>query len=213
MKVRTPITVTISGLTGAGYTADKLLRETGPLKTITVMSKIIADTITGKPWDELPPPTGKAEELSRGQLQGAVLLERNLRNVVGNERAREITRDIVLKSSIDFLSMTVPILRKSRFLSKDEAARLKYLERIQSNFFNAEADMQAIGNEELRMTVQRCIFVELLDAIGERDMAELFCAGDMYYFNERQPEVRLERSETLASGGSCCDFRFFWEGE
>ena len=71
--------------------------------------------------------------------------------------------------------------------------------------------MKLRGNERLDWTIRRCRFVELLDAIGEREMATLFCEGDKVFFDTRQPDVRLERPETLAGGGGCCDFKFYFK--
>lgn len=211
MRPKTPLTVIMSGISGAGYAIDVLRNELGPLKTIEVIMSIASDTAAGEPWKELPPPSTDEEALSRRQLQGAVLLERNLRKVVDDEKAREMTAEVVHRSSIDFLSLTIPKLKKARFLAKDEDAKNKYLEKIKNKFFNAESDMEPIEDRELRMTVRRCLFVELLEAIGEKDMAGMFCAGDLSYFQENQREVRLERTMTIAGGAECCDFRFFWE--
>lgn len=176
-----------------------------------VLAGVVRDRIAGEPWTSLGPAADAGEVLSRRQIGPAVLLERRLRPVTGNERAREITAGIVQAASIDFLRRNIPVLNRKRILGMTDAERSRYLDSIQRKFFNADASLTIRGDEALDLSITRCRFVELLDAIGERDMAPLFCEGDRVFFDRCQPEVELTRPETLACGGGKCDFRFQWK--
>jgi hypothetical protein len=94
----------------------------------------------------------------------------------------------------------------------DEHERERFLKSIKEKFFNADADMIVEGDEALNMRVTRCRFVELLESIGEKDMAPVFCEGDKIFFDERQFEILLDRPKTLSHGDEICDFRFKWRG-
>ena len=200
-----------SEIAGAVIAAKALLRELGFAGMIGVFARVGAAQAAGEPWKKLGAPADKQEALSRRQLGSAVLLDRALRKNAGRERARKIVAGIVLEASVDFLGRNVPVLNRASILSMSEAERKRFLSGINAKFFNADAGMEMRGEECLLWTISRCRFVELLDAIGERDMAPVFCEGDRVFFDEHQPDVRLERPCTLASGGSCCDFRFFFK--
>jgi len=200
-----------SELAGAVIAAKTLMREAGIAGMLGVFARVGAAQAAGEPWKKLGPSADKQETLSRRQLGSAVLLERALRKSMGRERARKIVSDIVLAASVDFLGRNVPKLNRVSILEMSDADRERFLSGINVKFFNADAEMEMNGEESLLWTIRRCRFVELLDAIGERDMAPVFCEGDRVFFDEHQPDVRLERSQTLASGGSCCDFRFFFK--
>ncbi len=206
-----PTSLIRAELKGAGITLKRLLRRFGPGRTIVVLAGIAAAQAIGEPWRELGPPADRKEALSRRQLGAAVLLERELRKHTSHRVARKITSEIVRKSSVFFLSLYVPILKKDKLLSMPDEKRKKYLRRIQEKFFNADADLKIVREEQLLMPVSRCRFVELLEAIGERDMAPMFCAGDRIFFDTHQPDITLERTATLSEGGALCDFRFRWK--
>ena len=46
--------------------------------------------------------------------------------------------------------------------------------------------------------------------ISERAMAPMFCEGDRTFFDKHQPDITLERPQTLSQGGALCDFQFTW---
>ena len=66
-----------------------------------------------------------------------------------------------------------------------------------------------------RRSRRQCTSLVLLDRALRRrigadasHLAPLFCEADNLFFDGGRRGVRLERSETLASGGRRCDFRF-----
>jgi hypothetical protein len=207
-----PIEMAISEFAGSAAAVKTLFRELSAKDAAKTLALVMIDKSLGRPWNELPTPADTQESLSRRQIGPAVILNRRLREIVPPERARELMRRIVVAGAVDFLSRNVPVMNKNRILSMDEHERERFLKSIKEKFFNADADMIVEGDEALNMRVTRCRFVELLESIGEKDMAPVFCEGDKIFFDERQFEILLDRPKTLSHGDEICDFRFKWRG-
>ncbi len=206
-----PQEVVQAELDGAWRTFGILLPELGLLPLLGLMGEIVIAETRGEPFAALGPPVDDQDLLSRKQLGPAVLLERALRKRVPPARARELTRRVVLESSITFLKLNVPLLRKKQVLHLGENARRRFGERIARKFFNADVNLTFEQDAAINFTVHRCRFVELLSAVGEMDMASHFCQGDAHFFEQHQPEVQMTRTVELSTGGPHCDFRFAWK--
>jgi len=211
--MRVPPSLIAAELHGASAAIKHVFGRLGLFDMFRLFVSVAADQAHGEPWRELGFPVDRKEFLSRRQLGSAVLLDRNLRELTDPETARELTGEIVREASVEFLSRNVPALRKNKVLQMTDSQRHRFFSNIQEKFFNADADITFRDDDELRLTVTRCRFVELLDEIGERDMAPLFCEGDRVFFDEHQPETIFERPEKISSGGKICDFRFSWKNE
>ena len=205
-----PLTVFQSELYGGRVALKILWRALEPQNTLRVLADVADARANGEPWRGLGRPADEKEALSRRQIGGPVLLERALRKVADPDTARSLVSEIVLAASVDFLKRNVPVMRKRKILRLAPARRDRYLSGIQAKFFNADADMRLEDDQKLCMTVRRCRFVELLDAIGERAMAPVFCEGDRVFFDKHQPGITLKRPKTLSHGGDVCDFQFSW---
>ncbi|HOX29241.1 MAG TPA: L-2-amino-thiazoline-4-carboxylic acid hydrolase, partial [bacterium] len=177
---------------------------------LRMLAAVERDMRRGEPWRSLPPAYDKLERLSRRQIGTAVVLDRCLRRAIPPNEAREITASIVKTASVDFLGRNVPRLSRKKIQSMKPQKRSRYLMKIQRRFFNADADLHINNDESLDLTIYRCRFVELLEKIGERDMALIFCEGDRDFFENHQPEVVLDRPEKLSTGGRTCRFHFRW---
>ncbi len=63
--------------------------------------------------------------------------------------------------------------------------------------------------ERLSFNVVRCRYAEMYRALGLTDLgATLSCQRDFALAEGFNPAIRLERTQTLMQGASCCDFRF-----
>lgn len=206
-----PQEVVQAELDGAWRTFGILLPELGIFPLLGLMGEIVLAQSRGEPFAALGTPVDEQDVLSRKQLGPAVLLERALRKRVAARRARELTRRVVLESSITFLKLNVPLLRKKHVLGLDKNARHRFGERLAKKFFNADVNLSFEPDESIAFTVHRCRFVELLSAVGELDMASHFCQGDAHFFEQHQPDVRMTRTVELSTGGPHCDFHFAWK--
>jgi hypothetical protein len=157
------------------------------------------------------PPDGLEERLSRSQIGPAVRLYKALDGMVGREEALRITGRVVHDAAVIFLEHTVGRLDPVRWNRLDDAGRRALVGTIQARFFNATADIDDVTATGFVMRVRSCRFVRLCAAAGCPEVAPLFCAGDLAFFNAGP--VRLERPGTLAEGHPDCAFRFRLEGD
>jgi hypothetical protein len=72
-----------------------------------------------------------------------------------------------------------------------------------------EIDLLAATNERLEFNVTRCRFAEMYRALGLIDLgASLSCVRDFALIDGFNPEIELQRTQTIMQGASHCDFRF-----
>lgn len=206
-----PLSLILSEQVGSLTALRLLWRRLGPAGCAAVFASVVAGMAKGEPWRALGPPVDRKDALSRRQIGSAVLLDRALRTRIPPDEARALVAEIVRIASVDFLGRNVPRLSRASILDMTPEKRSEFLEKIQSRFFNADADLTLKGDEALDLTIRRCRFVELLKTIGEPDMAAIFCEGDKDFFNNHQPDISLKRDKTLSCGDEICDFRFKWK--
>jgi hypothetical protein len=72
-----------------------------------------------------------------------------------------------------------------------------------------EIDLLEQGPERLSFNVTRCRYAELYRALGLADLGgSLSCARDFALVEGFNPDIRLERTQTIMEGAAYCDFRF-----
>lgn len=67
--------------------------------------------------------------------------------------------------------------------------------------------MQCDG-KEIHFNLTRCLYWELSNAYGCPELCSVYCENDDISFSGLLPKIRFERTGTLGSGSSCCDFHF-----
>lgn len=180
----------------------------GRMTTLSVLAGMTKRQIAGEPWKHLPPPVDEKERASRKQAGPAILLYRTLESRFGQEHAMKITGKIILDGSLKFLASRVPLIKPDILQKMQENDQRKFLEDITGRFFNADTDDIEITDSSFRYRITRCRFPELLDAVGHKELAPLFCAGDKVFFENSQPFIEFHRPVTLAENNKPCDFRF-----
>ncbi|MEW6775007.1 MAG: L-2-amino-thiazoline-4-carboxylic acid hydrolase [Bdellovibrionota bacterium] len=195
---------------GALEAVRVLRREIGFAHLVPLLVRLEAHHLRGEPFKKFPEPSCEKERLSRRQVGQAILLYQLLKGRYGQEQALAIARKVVKASAIEFLSHLLPPLRRTDYETASHAERDLEGQKLAHRVVNAEADVAVVGMERVDFTVKKCWFVELTRAAGVPEMAGLFCAGDEGYFETRQPEIRYERTTTLAQGGPCCDMKLHW---
>lgn len=179
-----------------------LRRELGIVGTFRVLGRVAAGQLKGEPFKALGPARDERDRLSRRQCGGLVLLDRAVRELVGEAAARELSRVAVLSGAVPFLDAMIPDVPARRLgeLAHGLAAR----------FFNAEGDTTfAEGREDAFLfEVRRCRFVELLAAVDASHLTPLFCEADNAFFGGGHRPVTLSRDRTIAGGATTCQFHF-----
>ena len=70
-------------------------------------------------------------------------------------------------------------------------------------------DLVEMTSEKISMNVTRCRFVEMYKELGMEDLGyALSCARDFALVEGFNPDIELERTQTLMEGADRCDFRF-----
>lgn len=178
-----------------------LWRELGVLGTARVVGDVVRAKAQREPFAKFGPPVDERDELSRKQCGDVILIDRAVSRVAGGDVALRIAREAVTAGGIRFLDDMIPPLPTSGLG--------EFAKQVASRFFNAEADTRADEDDQaFHMTVTRCRFVELLAAANASHLAPLFCEVDSVYFGRAGQPIKLGRTQTLATGGTCCDFRF-----
>lgn len=76
-----------------------------------------------------------------------------------------------------------------------------------------EVENLSIDGNRLTIKVVRCSYQESYREMGLPDelCRILSCCRDEPFAKGYSDRLRMERSTTLAEGGSCCPFEFYWE--
>lgn len=195
--------------------APILLREIGVLDALRVGRRIRRRERAGEPFAALPGPADERERLSREQIGPAVLLYQELARVAGSERALAITEEVVVEAAVIFLTRTIGPLRRSDIEGMSEDEKEVFAKERGERFFNATVDWKRIATDRVEFDVVACQFPRLCRELGVPELAPVFCRGDERFFGGIEPDVRLERSQTIAGGASHCPFtiRFAEKGE
>jgi len=70
-------------------------------------------------------------------------------------------------------------------------------------------DLVEMTAEKITMNVTRCRYAEMYKELGMADLGfTLSCARDFAMVEGFNPEIKLERTQTLMEGADHCDFRF-----
>ncbi len=65
-----------------------------------------------------------------------------------------------------------------------------------------------LGRNAVGLNCHSCFYLEVLTEYGFPELAPHFCRLDDLLAGEAAPSVRFERTQTIARGGTMCDFRY-----
>ncbi len=183
-----------------------LAGHVGWIRAVRLGLYIRRQTQQGHPFKSLPPAVDEREAESREQLAGAVLLYMRLRETDSRERALEVVAPVVEASAHVLLSENIGEIDWHALA--EEEGRHRYIDERLRRFPNTVYQIEEMGARRVRFTVSHCHFATLCKALGVPELSPVFCAVDASYFGGVETRVSLHRPETLASGGSQCDFNF-----
>jgi hypothetical protein len=165
-----------------------------------ILGRVAGAKLRGEPFSALGPPVDERDRLSRRQVGDLVLLDRAIRHKYSDEMAMSACRTLTLAGGVVFLDAIVPHLAPDKL--GDMAGKLV------DEFFNAEGRSTLVDANTFRFDVTRCRFVDLLSKVDAAHLVPLFCEVDSGFFDGKRRPVLLQRTQTLATGGSHCDFVF-----
>jgi hypothetical protein len=161
--------------------------------------------LTTRGGDAMPDPKFRIPLLTRREIEAGVVgpLIRAFAREVGQERAVAVLREVIAE-----------LARQS---GRDLAAALGAdsleafagaLDRWSENDA-LEIEMLEESPDRLSFNVVRCRYAEMYRALGLADLgASLSCQRDFALIEGFNPDIALERTQTLMEGASHCDFRF-----
>lgn len=77
-----------------------------------------------------------------------------------------------------------------------------------------EMDILEQTDEKFSYNVTRCRYAEMYTALGIPELGSLLsCNRDFALIEGFNPEVKLDRTQTIMKGASFCDFRFVNQGQ
>jgi len=71
-----------------------------------------------------------------------------------------------------------------------------------------ETDWVRYDKEEIHFNLKKCVYFEVTSQYGHPELCAAFCANDTTRFSGYLPNIKFERSGTVATGMEYCDFHF-----
>lgn len=185
-----------------------LIKELGTKRLLKILPKMSKRKREGQPWQDMPQPQNKKDIESRQLIGEAILLYRELLNILSQTRAEEIVRKVIIESAVKQLYTLVPKLSKEKILVMSQQERKEKFSDIISQFPNAEWQITKAEGKTYCYDITRCRLVELIIATGHTELKDAFCAGDGIYFERHQPDIDFDRPKKIGSGDKVCQFNF-----
>jgi len=125
---------------------------------------------------------------------------------IGDERALEIAREVIVSLARESGEMLRQLAGDN---SLEQFARgLPLWNRDDALSF----DIPESTPEKLSMNVTRCRYAEMYKELGLADLGfTLSCGRDYAMIEGFNPEIKLERTQTIMEGSDHCDFRYTLE--
>lgn len=88
--------------------------------------------------------------------------------------------------------------------------RMGVKKHIKKNFPDEgwETEWVCCNGKEIHFNLRRCIYWDLTNLYGCPELCCVYCENDDISFSGLLPKIRFQRSGTLGTGASCCDFHF-----
>ncbi len=183
----------------------------GTPRALSLGLRLTMAKLSGAPFKDLPPATGRDEKLSRAQIGPAILLYRLLQDRgMGQAEAFALVREVVLAAGVAFMGQTLGSLTRAELQALDEAGRQAFVHERGRRFFNAELRWDEVSADAVRFTAESCRFPALCAAVGAPELAPLFCEVDEAFFGAVEAGVTFERPGTIAEGAKTCPFTLRW---
>ena len=141
----------------------------------------------------------------RRKIEGRVLIPfiAACREKLGDGPTREVVAAAIRRMAVGDGE------RWAEMFGSDLAGLRRVAEEVWAAGGSLEVDVVEQTADRLAFNVTRCRYAEFYRELGLVDVGvQLHCARDHAMVGGFSDELELERSQTLLSGGSCCDFRF-----
>lgn len=150
-------------------------------------------------------PADKLTLLERREIEARIIgpLVRGLIEELGRERALEIVGRVIGTLAREAGSELARQVGEASL-----AAFARCLDQWKAGGA-LEIEMLTESEDRLDFNVTRCGYAEMYRALGLADLGgSLSCVRDFALIEVFNPEIELERTQTIMQGASHCDFRF-----
>ncbi|MFQ5954351.1 MAG: L-2-amino-thiazoline-4-carboxylic acid hydrolase [Kiloniellales bacterium] len=150
--------------------------------------------------DEVP-----ISHLQRRKIEGRVLIPfiEACREKFGEEATRELVTATIRRLAADDGA------KWAETFGNSVASLRRVAEKVWAGGGSLELEVISQTDERLAFNVTRCRYAEFYKDLGLADIGYLVhCNRDHAMVTGFNPEIELERTQTLMEGGTCCDFRF-----
>lgn len=136
-----------------------------------------------------------------------------LRDLVGVEEAVDICRQVMEEASYEPMLLCLPEPEAVRALGDPFEVMSAYLRAMPAASAAGGCHAMAVVEESaeaFQFDVSWCVWLELARAAGAPEACIPNCHADQLVFPDYFSALgmRYRRTQTLACGGTCCDFRF-----
>ena len=158
----------------------------------------MADMTTDEP--EVP-----ISHLQRRKIEGRVLIPfiAAVREKFGEDAARELIVAVIRRLA------TEDGARWAAAFGNDIDSLAAVADKVWAGGGSLEIEVLGKGDDHLDFNVTRCRYAEFFNELGLADMGYLVhCNRDHAMIAGFNPDLALERTQTIMQGASHCDFRF-----
>ncbi|MDP6954326.1 MAG: L-2-amino-thiazoline-4-carboxylic acid hydrolase [Planctomycetota bacterium] len=185
--------------------------ELGLAGSLAVLMGCLGRRLGGEPYRGTAVPADRLEDNGRRLARWALLLHRELASRLGAAEGLALATRMCVAGSVADLRRRLGNPDADAFADLDEEGRRQQVRTWVDSFPNADATIEQCEPQRVSFTVRRCSLVEACAAAGQTELAAAFCEGDSLFFPSLSPPIEIERSQTIATGGSICDFRLCLE--
>lgn len=125
-------------------------------------------------------------------------------------------KDKALKLMEDFMEMSAEKVMAKSYIKMSKIPFIYSIFRVMAkpmmkkSFPTAgwNTEWVAVNSKEIAFNLHSCLYYETLESCGCTELGPFFCKNDDINFSKLAPKILFKRSNTIAKGGSCCDFKF-----
>jgi hypothetical protein len=156
-------------------------------------------------YRRLPGPAWVSEQARRFIPLAA--LYRRVRISLGAERAEALARELLLKLGLLEWAHLLPLAeaRKARPAEFMAVWRSRIKPAMGAH---SDDELELRGRAEVLMTVRRCMFVQVFEALSLAELAPYLCQTDTVYLGALAPQIGFSREGAITEGHPRCVFRF-----
>jgi hypothetical protein len=136
-----------------------------------------------------------------------------VQELVGREEAVSISREVMQESAYEPMLLCLPEQEDVRAIGEPFDVMAEYLRAMPDAGLRGgshEMDVHEDSSAAFQFNVRWCVWLELARAAGVPQACIANCHADDLVFPDYFDAlgIKYRRTQTLACGGTCCDFRF-----